>query len=236
MIKVNQTAISEKNVMAEMQYHAADSQRAAALGLAVSADSVKASDGDFIEALLAAEVLIPKASDAECAQYYHANPSRFVSSPLLEVRHILLAAAPDDDEGRVTAKQQAEEILLALTAGDDFGALAKGASACPSKEVGGSLGQISRGQTVPEFERQLFAAEAGLLPRPIESRYGFHVVNLERKVPGKQLPYAAVEEQIANYLNEKVRRKAIAQYIQTLIAEAHIEGYDFAVSSSPLVQ
>jgi peptidyl-prolyl cis-trans isomerase C len=50
------------------------------------------------------------------------------------------------------------------------------------------------------------------------------------------LPYQMVEERITDYLNEKVRRKAIAQYIHTLLVAADIEGFDFSVSDSPLMQ
>jgi peptidyl-prolyl cis-trans isomerase C len=45
-----------------------------------------------------------------------------------------------------------------------------------------------------------------------------------------------VKQRISDYLNERVRRKAIAQYIETLIAKADIDGFDFSVSDSPLVQ
>lgn len=89
---------------------------------------------------------------------------------------------------------------------------------------------------MPEFERQIFKAQPGLMPYPVESRFGLHVVDVLRKVEGELLPYEAVEIKINDYLNEKVRRKAIAQYIETLISAAAIEGYDFQVSSSPLMQ
>ena len=236
-------------IAAEMQYHPANSQREAMLKAAESliiSELLRArtqelainseTEEELIEALIAAEVTFPEASDTECAHYYHANLQRFLSSPLLEVSHILLAAAPDDDAARVAAKERAEVLLNYLKAGENFAALARAESACPSKELGGNLGQISRGQTVPEFERQVFVANSGLLSRPIESRYGFHVVFIERKIDGAQLPYEAVKEKISNYLNEKVKNKAIAQYIHKLIANADIEGYDFGLSASPLMQ
>ena len=62
------------------------------------------------------------------------------------------------------------------------------------------------------------------------------VVAVDRKIEGKQLPYDAVKDKIAAYLNEKVERKAVAQYIHTLIQAAEIKGFDFAVSDSPLLQ
>jgi peptidyl-prolyl cis-trans isomerase C len=62
------------------------------------------------------------------------------------------------------------------------------------------------------------------------------VVAIDHRVEGRQLTFEMAEERIADYLNEKVRRKAIAQYIDRLIAEADIEGFDFSVSESPLLQ
>lgn len=255
MLKVNEITIPEDKILAEMQYHPAESrreammkaaealiigelfrQRAKALGIHVSDDAVESSDEDFIETLIEQEVAIPSATEADCRQYYESNPGRFESSPLLEVNHILLAVAKDDEQGRVDTKTRADALLDILKGGANFAAVAKRESACPSKETGGSLGQLTQGQTVPEFERQVFAAQPGLMPRPVESRYGFHLVHIERKVPGNALPFNGVYEQIAEYLNEKVRRKAIAQYIQVLISEAEIEGYDFDVSGSPLIQ
>lgn len=255
MIKVNDVAIPESAILEEMQYHPADSkreamlkaaetlvigeilrQRAAALGLSVADSGSLAGQDDFIEQLLEQDVDMPQASDDECRHYFEKNRQRFTTSPLVELRHILVAAAPDDDQQRVESQTIAETLLAQLRAGENFAALAKQYSACPSKETGGSLGQISAGQTVPEFERQIFAAEPGLLPTPVESRYGFHIVSIERKVAGKPLPYDQVEGRIRQYLNEKVKAKATAQYIQSLIQQTGLEGFDFAVSESPLMQ
>ncbi len=95
---------------------------------------------------------------------------------------------------------------------------------------------ISRGQTVPEFERQLLLLPVGLHHQPLESRYGYHIVKVGRVTPGHALQFDDVKEKIADFLQERVRHKAIAQYIQNLISDAKIDGYDFSVDSSPLMQ
>lgn len=255
MIQVNQTTITEQAVLAEMQYHPADSQRtamikaaealiisellrqrAAQLGLQLSSDDASATDSDYIEMLLAQELSLPSASDTECEQYFSANAQRFASSPLIELQHILIPAEPGDEMERITAKQDAEAIIIKLQLGHDFAQLAQAHSACPSKAEAGDLGVISRGQTVPEFERQLLLLPPGLHLQPIETRYGFHVVKINRITPGQALKFADVKEKIAFFLQERVRHKAIAQYIQNLISDAKIEGYDFAVPVSPLMQ
>lgn len=258
MIIVNEVQIPEPAIMAEMQYHPAPDKRAAMLKAAESLiiaellkqramslgladeqqlqDHSPASQDLVLDLLIEREVVIPKASGNECLHYYQQNPQRFVTSPLIEVRHMLLPAAPDNDAERAKTKQLAEAILLELNQAGDFAKLAANYSVCSSKDNGGLLGQISKGQTVPEFERQVFKAKPGLIPYPVESRFGLHVVDVLRRIEGDVLPFDAVEHRIRDYLNEKVRRKAIAHYIQNLIGQAQIDGYDFALSGSPLMQ
>jgi peptidyl-prolyl cis-trans isomerase C len=252
MILVNQTTIPEQTILAEMQYHPAESQRDAlikaaesliiaellkqranSLNITLCDDETLASENDYLEALIEHEIDIPVAAQKECAHYFEQNKKRFTSSPILEVQHILIAAAPEDENGRIEAKLKADELIIQLHKGKSFEEVAALESDCPSKNEGGDLGQISRGQTVPELERQLMLASVGLLARPIETRYGFHVAKINRITPGSQLELTDVEDSIAQYLNEKVRRKAIAGYIQNLISDAEIEGYDFNVAALP---
>ena len=107
--------------------------------------------------------------------------------------------------------------------------LAQAHSRCPSAAQGGNLGQITAGQTTPEFEQALFALAPGqLCEAPVATRYGFHVIRLDRKHEGRTLPYELVAERIADYLRESVRRRADAQYIARLVSAARIEGIELA--------
>lgn len=256
-ISVNGQDISAANIDSEVQYHPAATHSEAmtkaaqaliikelviqkALQEGILEPSQVADDETeygLIDQLMEKNAPPPKATELECQRYYQANLEKFTTSPLVEAKHILLVADSSDLEQRAHCKILAEQIIENLQTGNSrFAELATKHSMCPSKEVGGSLGQLSSGQTVPEFQRQLFAADEGLMPSPIESRFGFHVVHLERKVAGKQLPFNMVEVKINQFLNDKVHRKAVAQYIQHLIQEAEIKGFSFNGSHSPLMQ
>jgi peptidyl-prolyl cis-trans isomerase C len=63
---------------------------------------------------------------------------------------------------------------------------------------------------------------------PVATRYGFHVIRLDRKHEGCTLPYEVVAERIADYLRASVRRRADAQYVARLISAARIEGIELA--------
>ena len=110
-------------------------------------------------------------------------------------------------------------------------------SDCPSKETSGNLGQITLGQTVPEFEQAMMAMQEGKIsPQPVESRFGFHVIHLHKKVEGLPLEYEQVRDQIASYLRDSAQHKAMSQYLSLLIGRADIQGIDLLGVNSPLVQ
>ena len=189
-----------------------------------------------VRTLIEVEVKTPEADEAVCQRYYETNAQRFRSSDLFEVRHILLPAAPADESARMKHRQRATALLAELKLDlSAFDSLAATISACPSGKVGGSLGQIGAGQTVPEFESALARISEGEVA-VVETRYGIHIVALDRSICGRALPFELVRERIAAWLNEKVRRQAIKQYISILAGKADVVGIELASTATPLVQ
>jgi len=250
-IVINGAVIPERDIARETQHHPAPSlesaRRKAARALAVRALLLQqadrlgiaaGSDEDRIAALMEREVKTPSADEAACRRYYESNLARFRSADLFEARHILFLVNPDDPAAAAVVKATAEQVIATLEKYPDrFPQMAKELSACPSNKQGGNLGQISRGSTVPEVETFLLQLEPGqLCPVPIHSRYGYHVLRLERRIEGRQLPFAAVHNKIAAYLEERVWRQAVRQYISILAASAEIRGVNLRAATSPLVQ
>lgn len=261
-IHVNDVVISKDIIAQEAQNHPASSsdeawaqaaqalivrelllQQAKELGLEAQAihddEGRRLVDEDsLIEEVLDTQVKVPEANEDNARRYYEMHKERFKSPDIFEPAHILIAAKPEDKTAFAQAVEQAKDIIKALDAGEaDFASLAQAHSDCPSKDQGGNLGQISKGQTVPEFETFLFEMEEEqLCPVPVKSRFGAHVIYLKRKIEGKQLPFEMVEDKIKNYLEESTLRAASAQYISILAGQAKIKGFDFQGADSPLVQ
>jgi peptidyl-prolyl cis-trans isomerase C len=212
-------------------------QRARELGIAAA--EAEAGDRDeeaAIEAVIDREVRTPEPGEAECRWFYDAHPERFRSGELVFARHILFAVTPGTpiEALRRTAESTLHELQVRP---ERFEALARENSNCPSGQQGGNLGQLSRGETVPEFEREIFGDDApGLLPRVVRTRYGFHVVSVDRRVEGRVIPFEAVRERIAAHLAERVQTRALAQYVHVLAGRARVEGVDLGATGSPLVQ
>jgi len=206
--------------------------RAGELGLDTKTDLDAA-----IDELLNREIGIPEVDDAACRRYFESNPERFRTPVTAEVRHILIKAAPDDREERAQAEGCAGDLVRELAVDRSrFAELAAHWSSCPSAGKGGCLGNIGRGQTVPEFEAVVLRLEPGLAERPVETRYGFHVVEILRRTGGEPLPYESVVHLIADYVRERSWRRGVSQYIQILIDEAEIKGVEFPQNDSPLIQ
>lgn len=209
-------------------------QRAVAAGL-VADDAGEDFVNEAIEALLEREVRTPEPEEDECRRWYDAHPEAFRSGDLVFVRHILFAVAPGVPLEPL--RRKAEETLHALRKDPErFAELAAELSNCPSGQQGGALGQLSRGESVPEFEREVFAGGEGILPRLVNTRYGFHVIAVDGRVEGRLLPFESVREAIALRLAGTVAERALQQYVQVLAAGAELEGVDLATAASPLLQ
>jgi peptidyl-prolyl cis-trans isomerase C len=251
-IRVNGVTISRALISREVQNHPAQSAvvawKQAALALVVrealsqevkrlgiEADPMsdgsgrrETADEARMRALVEREAVTPEPTEDECRRYHQRNQARFRSADIYEAGHILFAAPRDDAARFETAREAAQAAIAVLSETPAaFADLAATHSACPSGKVGGSLGQITTGQTTPEFEAALVAMAPGTVsPEPVATRYGFHVISLERKVEGRVLPFELVRDRIAAYLAEAVRRRAEAQYIARLLASSTVEGIE----------
>ncbi|HVY18382.1 MAG TPA: peptidylprolyl isomerase [Rhodopila sp.] len=217
-------------------------QRARDLGLSATPrtdDGLRETEEEaLIRALLEAEVHTPVADEGSCRRYYAANLRRFRSPDLFEPLHILFQADRADGDAYATAIARAAAALAEIKATPDrFDALARALSDCPSAHEGGRLGQVARGDTTPEFEAALLRLRPGeICAEPVQTRYGVHVLRLDRKVEGQSLPFEQVHARIAAYLEESAWRRAVAQYVSLLAGQATIDGCEMAAAVSPLVQ
>jgi len=183
---------------------------------------------EAIRRLTETAVPVPAVSEAECQAFFEANRDRFRGPDLFEPSHILFAAPPDGAEARAEAFTAARQALAELERDPDrFEQIARKRSACPSGARGGSLGQITRGETEPPFERHILELEVGAISRePIETDHGFHIVRLDERARGDHLPYEVVADRIRIYLRDRAWRRSMHAFIGELMARAEIEGMD----------
>lgn len=250
-IIVNGTTIPAADIAAETQNHSAPQGKPgvawqkAARALAVKQLLLEASEGikaipqevapGKIETLVEARIralmdrkITPKEINAvDLRKIYDASPEKFRAPSLFEASHILWAVTPTDIEAVETATQHAEKVCERLQANPKkFGETAKAESTCSSRENGGFLGQLTSGDTVPEFEVAMAALTVGQISKPIQTRFGIHLIRLDAKAIGDVLPFSAVYGRLKEAAEMAEWTKAARTFTCSLIESAKITGVD----------
>lgn len=173
-------------------------------------------EDELIERLLEQEVAAAELTDEDCRRWYEQNPRRFTAGELVEASHILFAITPRVPPERLRAKA-AEVHAMASRDPAAFARLAGEYSNCPSAAQGGALGQLGRGDSVPEFEKAVLEGEmVGVLPDLVATRFGFHVVLVARRIPGRLLPFEEAREQARTQLGQRATERALGEYVRSL--------------------
>ena len=167
-------------------------------------------------------------SDQASRDFYEKNRDQIRQPERVHVRHILLqvpqGAAPADKQ---KVRQQAEDLLKRLKAGEDFAKLAQESSQdAGSRPRGGDLGLIAPGETVPPFDTAAFAlTQPNALSPVVESPFGYHIIQLLERQPASTIPYEQVKDRIGMMLKERQTRQQLDNRVRELRTKAKVEIY-----------
>jgi len=171
--------------------------------------------------------LVPLVSvtDEEKRAFYDENASSMERPAQFRAAHILIQVAKDaSPEAKAAAKTKAESIRSMIEMGQDFGELAARNSGDPgSKDNGGELPWMSKGQTVPPFEAAALALAPGEMSDVVETEFGFHIIKLLELRGSGVTPYEDVHERIEDYLMRVDIQKRLEQVVEELKQPAKIE-------------
>ena len=145
-------------------------------------------------------------TDIEARKFFDENREQFAAQPVVSASHIL-----------VDSEEKANDILAQLNQGSiAFEDAARQHSSCPSAQQGGSLGEFTRGQMVPEFDQAAFSMEVGELRGPVKTQFGYHIIRLDGKKEGEPVSFDQARDQIKAHLLEEKRQKAYQSKVNQL--------------------
>jgi len=150
--------------------------------------------------------------------YYTENQSQYSTPESRDVRHILIQEKKANGETDFAkSKAEAERVYEQLQNGGDFAAIAKESSADPgSKDTGGKL-TITRGQTVPEFDKVAFELKEGVVSQPVKTTYGYHLIEAVSAVrKAKVTPLDDVRATIRSTLLQEKKNDAMTTWLEDL--------------------
>src|SRR5690349_5852859 len=188
---------------------------------------------------------------AEIQRAYSANQESYRVPARVKVRHILIETpkpGPDgkiDQKGVDEARAKAMDVLKQAKATSDWTELAKKYSGDPgSKDKGGELGWLGKGQTVAEFDKVAFAQNKGQISDPVQTSFGFHIIQTEDKEDAHLKPLAEVRPALEEALKQDKIKTELAKVSADAEATAQKQGLDKAaakygaqvISSNPITR
>jgi parvulin-like peptidyl-prolyl isomerase len=162
-------------------------------------------------------------SKGEIKAYYNSHKSQYGQPQTRAVRHILVAK-----------KDLADKLYAQLKAGANFAQLAKKYSKDPGSAANGGKLTISKGQTVPAFDRTAFSLKTGQLSKPIKTQYGYHIIEaLSGVKAAKSTPLSKVESSIKQQLEQQRKNDEMTKWVESKKKSFCKSGIKYQVGYTP---
>lgn len=155
-----------------------------------------------------------KIEESEIKKYYDENKEKFTKAETAVANHIL-----------VETEEEANAIIDEINNGLSFADAAMKYSTCPSKDVGGNLGEFSRGQMVPEFEDAVFEMKKGDISSPVKTQFGYHIIELLENNPAGTEELEDVEPAVRENLLRLKQQERYLEKIEELKKSNTVEIY-----------
>ena len=156
-------------------------------------------------------------SDQEIKDFYESNPKLFQQPEEVRASHILIKVEPQANESqKAVAQKKMKEIQDKLKNGEDFAALAKKFSQCPSGAKNGDLGYFSRGKMVKPFEEVAFALKPGEVSDVVETQFGFHLIKLVEISVSYKRDFEDVKTELIERERRKYQKEELTKYIDEI--------------------
>ncbi|MBI2070284.1 MAG: peptidyl-prolyl cis-trans isomerase [Elusimicrobia bacterium] len=152
-------------------------------------------------------------TEKEIKDAYETNRDRLGTPERIRLRHILVAN-----------RQTADDTMIALKAGADFGKLAQARSMDQATgQKNGELGLFSPGMLTPEIEKAVFGLKPGEISEVVQTQMGFHILQVTEKLPAKPAQFKDIKENLRGALLQQKISQVLPAYLEELRAKAKVE-------------
>jgi len=162
-------------------------------------------------------------SDKELKERYEREKDRYRLPDRAEVSEIVITV-PENATQLVVAQRDAlaKEVARQARQGTDFASLAKEFSEAPTKDAGGKLGTVAKGELMAALDSLIFESPEGTIIGPVNTRSGWHVVRVDKRIPAETPGFEAVKEKVREGAGQDAFKRDYDAYIQTLRNEAYV--------------
>lgn len=166
-------------------------------------------------------------TDRELRERYEREKEQYRLPERARLREIVLVTPEGVDAAtRERLRLRAAEAFERARGGEDFAKLVSEYSEAPTKDKGGELGEVGKGELLPILDGGVFRSDAGAVVGPIETRFGFHILRVEERIPSELPSFDAVKDRLRREASEQTFQRDYQSYIEKLRKEAYVEIYD----------
>lgn len=167
---------------------------------------------------------LPGPSDLEAKDFYGKNPERFKQEESVRASHILVRVDEKADPAtRKKARAEIDSVLKRVKGGGDFAKLAQEHSQDGSAAQGGDLNYFGKGQMVPAFDKVAFELKPGQVSDVVTTQFGYHIIKVVDRKPGRTVPFEESSQQIKQFLTEQKKQQHQEAFIEGLKKKSKIE-------------
>lgn len=165
-------------------------------------------------------------TDAELRERYNREKEQYRLPERARLREVVVLK-PEGEAKLAEARQRAAEIAeAARKQGTDFANLATTMSEAPTRDKGGDLGEVAKGDLVPDLDRAIFNATNGTIVGPIETKSAWHIILVEQRLPSEVPAFESIKDRLRRDVDEETFQRDYAAYIENLRKDAFIEVHD----------
>ena len=160
--------------------------------------------------------------DRELRERYNREKEHYRLPERARLREIVILR-PANSSAVEDAKKKAEEIAAQVRGGGDFPKIATTVSESGTKEKGGDLGEVARGELLPDLDNAVFNATTGAVIGPIETRSGWHILKVEQRLPSEVPAFESIKDRLRRDASEETFQRDLKAYLERLRKDAFIQ-------------
>jgi len=164
-------------------------------------------------------------NDSELRDRYEREKERYRLPERAHLREIVILR-PDTPALVDKARAHADELAQQARSAADFALLAKTASEAATKDKGGDLGEVKRGELLPELDKAVFNATSGTVLGPIESKTAWHIIKVEQRLPSEVPAFESVKDRLRKDASDETFQRDYKAYIERLRKDAFIQVFE----------
>lgn len=161
-------------------------------------------------------------TDKELRERYDREKERYRLPERARLREIVILK-PDNPTALEQARQKVQQIADEARGATDFALLAKTTSQAPTKDKGGDLGEVTKGELLPELDKAVFNSPAGAVIGPIDAKTAWHILKVEQRLPSEVPAFESIKDKLRKDASDDAWQRDYKAYIERLRKDAFIQ-------------